>query len=231
MINYGRKKPKASILLSILFHLLLLIIILLHPFLLPLLEKEKKPFLYTPSYLYHSGSIQPSSSSTLTVAKQSIHSTFSPSIKPTIKKAIATREHPIKRQSILLATDQFLQNYRYQQLAAAVKYEEPIYLIGDHQQSPNPLIKLLAYALSANFFYPDSAGKFGITGRAIIGMTLHPDGHLSDIQLLKSTGNLNLDNAALYAVNQAPRVKRVNQYLSTAKHFVIGFVFRTSHNY
>jgi TonB family protein len=98
-------------------------------------------------------------------------------------------------------------------------------MIGDDHAPADPLIKLIGRSLSAHFRYPRMAGELGIRGRVIVELTLHPEGYYSDVQMLKSSDNEDLDAAALYAVNSAPDVIGADHFISKPKHFVIGFVF------
>lgn len=104
--------------------------------------------------------------------------------------------------------------------------KEPVYLIGDDNAAADPLIKLMGRSLSAHFRYPDLAGKMGIKGKVLIALTLHPEGHYSHVQIIKSSHNQELDAAALYAVNTAPIVKGADRFLSKPRHFIVGFIFR-----
>jgi TonB family protein len=119
---------------------------------------------------------------------------------------------------------QMLQQDQIQSLQAK-KSADPIYLIGDMSQAADPLIKLIGKALSAHFRYPDTPGRLGIKGRALVGLTLHPGGYFTDVSLLESSQNHELDDAALYAVNQAPLVAGADRFINHPKHFVIGFIF------
>ncbi|OGT46883.1 MAG: hypothetical protein A3E83_08995 [Gammaproteobacteria bacterium RIFCSPHIGHO2_12_FULL_41_20] len=208
--------PFYSFWLSLIVHLLLLIsciIIITRP-----QQTIRSPQLYAPayipSYVYTRGIMQ---------------STPPHSNKRNITPASSAADRPIDKNislaSILASTKTVLQNNRANAFNTT-KNAEPIYLIGDMNQVADPLIKLLGTALSANFSYPKVAGELGIKGRVLISLTLHPEGHFSDIQILQSSHNQDLDSAALYAVNKAPTVIGANRFLSEPKHFVIGFIFR-----
>jgi TonB family protein len=103
--------------------------------------------------------------------------------------------------------------------------EPPILLIGDHHALVDPLIKLLARSLSANFHYPKIEGIFGARGRVLVELVLHPEGYFSDVQIVQSSDIQDFNTAALYAVNMAPTVVGVNKFLPKAKRFVVGFIF------
>jgi len=157
---------------------------------------------------------------------QSIKHTQSKLLVPKIAKKTPTlKKKPVSFQQSLLA-DSFNMLRDDQMREVTKKREaEPIYLIGDDHAPADPLIKLMGRSLSAHFSYPRVAGELGIRGRVIIGLTLHPEGHYSDVQMLRSSDNEDLDAAALYAVNSAPTVIGADRFISKPKHFVIGFVF------
>jgi len=228
-----------SFILSLLIHLLLLTIATYRPW--KTIEKEKLPDLYQPAYLYQGG-ITPTPSSLHTSDQttnessqttQSITQTVSnqadiPLGQQTKQRALRKKQNSVKKRSVLEMTNQFLQqDYTHMMAAAnADQAEEPIYLIGSPDSPVDPVVRLLGRALSAHLNYPRVAGAFGIRGRAVIGLTLHPSGRITNIRLLQSANHQDLDAAALHAVHHAPIVKGVDKFLSKPKYFVIGFVFR-----
>jgi TonB family protein len=240
-------KPKKfgfSFILSIIFHLLLILFIFLH-FLFdqlnPPKEEPKKPYLFSPAYLYQPKpmtNITNSNSPEKIDKTEKIKEIQKKEIKNNIIKKMAKQKHEenipipdaLPKKSLLSATEDFLQENRRQLLTQSAKYEDHVYMIGDQTTTPDPLIRQLAYVLSAHFRYPEIARKFGITGKTIVGMTLYPNGKLHNIQILESSGNIELDHAALYAVNTASAIKNANRYILQPKRFIIGFVFRTYYN-
>ena len=130
----------------------------------------------------------------------------------------------VKKSLLAASMDVLEENQRNERNAQ--KDEEPIYLIGDVNTVADPIIKLLGRALTANFRYPAVAEELGASGRVLIGLTLHPEGYFSDVQIISSSNNRDLDAAALYAVNTAPTVVGADRFLSRPKHFVVGFLFR-----
>ena len=228
-----------SLLLSLILHFLLLRFAATISWEAKENDKKKLPDLYTPSYLYKGGMMSappvqhnsntPSVESSQKAAPDQALTPASnegiPLAKRIYKKNPHNKTHKSNRQSVLSMTNSFLQ-MNQREMIAPVTEEEPIYLVGDRNSPVDPLVKLLGRALSAHFEYPHAAAAFGIRGRAVVGMTLHPDGHFTHIRLLQSTDNQDLDSAALYAVNSAPIVKGVDKFLSKPKYFVVGFVFR-----
>jgi len=132
---------------------------------------------------------------------------------------------PKKSSSMLLASLSHLQEQQFQTVTAKEE-EEPMYLIGDSSLPASPLITLLGRSLSAHFRYPETAARLGIRGRTVIEFHLQLDGKYSNIKMLQSSGDHDLDIAALYAINTAPTIHDVKRFLNKPKHFVIGFVFR-----
>lgn len=222
-----RIKPLAkrlSLWLSILLHLLLFICFLTFNF-LPKTELTKNPHQFIPATLY-TGAITPMHQPSLKARPQK-H--FIQAKSPQTK----SDTHGLKPQKLMptgksLLAASFATLQKEQLHALTQKHEEePIYLVGEENQAPNPLIQLLGRALSAHFQYPETAGKFGITGRVLIRLTLHPGGYFTNVQMVQSSHNQDLDAAALYAVNTAPVMKGVKHFLKKPKQFLVGFIFKT----
>jgi len=224
--------------LSVLIHLLLLLSILTLMTSTP--EQENKhslPHYFVPAYTY-TGSIKPSAavqknqrniqgekreSAENTEKMQSVEHTESRvSVAKALNKIPTKRIH--RQKSFLSASFDMLKDEQMREVSQKTE-ADPIYMIGDDSQPADPLIKLLGRSLSAHFGYPRTAGELGIRGRVIIGLTLHPEGHYSNVQMLQSSNSPDLDAAALYAVNSAPRIEGADRFIDKPKHFVIGFVF------
>jgi TonB family protein len=218
-----RKVLKHTFWLSILLHLLFLatlsIVIVFEP------EEKKAPHYYVPSYVYK-GAITPTPtmaapSTKNTPPKQKMQQTRR---QTRTQKPVDTSQHGILPPSMLATSLTTLQQNQFKDIAKP-KESEPVLLIGDQNEVADPLIKLMGRSLSANFRYPETEGRLGIKGRVILELTLHPQGHISDIHLVKSSENKNLDAAALYAANTAPLIEGADRFLDHPKRFVIGFVF------
>lgn len=231
--------------ISVLLHLLILLslIIFFYP---SKEEKQKPPHLFVPSYVYKTTSAtlqQQSASKSLASKKQKETQTpktvelsnpdnaltapvsaRSRYVKQIEKKSSSTL-HKSQPKSMLMATQAFLRQSMHHSISAP-KDEDPIYLVGDTNAVSDPLIKLMGRALSAHFEYPKMAGEFGIKGRVLVKLTLHPEGYFSNVQMLQSSNNQDLDAAALYAVNAAPLVYGADRFITSPKNFVIGFIFR-----
>ena len=259
--NAENKFNHKSFWLSLLFHLLALIFILLT------LTTEKAtqeasnkrllPNHFVPAYTY-TGSIKPSMSHPVSRNQPTIEAVTEkkiPATQPesnTIKSTESLQKNsdltpdsvksdnliPIKKiskkhtspsaklnaSSLLSASFDAIKADQLREVSES-KDSEPIYLIGDDNSPADPLIKLMGRSLSAHFKYPRAAGELGIKGRVVIEFTLHPEGYYSNIKMLKSSNNQDLDAAALYAVNSAPTVAGADRFISKPRHFVVGFVF------
>lgn len=104
------------------------------------------------------------------------------------------------------------------------KPSEPVHLIGD-KTIDAPLLTLIGKALTRQLIYPKIALDFNIRGTPLIGFLLHPDGTISDVQLVRSSGAGVLDSEAIRAALSISPLKHVNAYLQEPKYLVIGIIF------
>ncbi len=236
------KFSKISLLLALVLHVLFLLSFIT-VIVLPADEEKKPPQMYSlPSYIYN-GAIQP----TMAQTEPSNASTSSPTIThettPTdTQTANAThanqavyQQHALKRvsaaqfwgvhESVMSNSTAALRQNQMNRVLNKSDDPEPILLVGEKNADANPLVILMARALSKYFSYPKNEGSFGIHGRVLVQLTLNPDGEFSDPEVVQSSNNENFDTAALYAVNKAPRVVDAHRYLSKAKSYVVGFIF------
>ncbi len=102
---------------------------------------------------------------------------------------------------------------------------EPVHLIGD-KKIDRPLLTLLGKALTKHLIYPKSAIDLNVKGTAVIGFLLYPDGHITDVQLLRTSRAEVLDSAALSAANAIGPVSHISQYLDKPKWMIIGIIFQ-----
>lgn len=218
--------------LAVILHLLLFC--LFSTFVVYHRQEKKSPKLYVPAYLFK-GTVSPPK----LVAEQVTHTNIQKTQVAQPRLQVMPKAIPLAKarrsisQRVLpksLIADSFalLEEQQLTRLQADIqKHEEdPIYLIGDESSTPDPLVKLIGRSLSAHFDYPRLAGELGIKGKVLIGLTLHPQGFFSDVQMLRSSGSQDLDNAALTAVNLAPPVDGADRFLSVPKHLVVGFIFK-----
>jgi TonB family protein len=198
-----------------------------------------------PAYVYH-GSMQPE-----TAAASNAGSTQAEALRPDKQtentaeieaqpqpqhtpQAIYTQPHLEKvsaakmfgyQPSIFESSRQILRQNQIQRALNRGNDPEPILLVGDMNVEASPLVRMMARALSANFQYPKYEGSLGIHGRVLVQLTFNPEGHFSDAEIVQSSDNENLDAAALYAVNKAPRVPGARRFLSKPKSYIVGFIF------
>lgn len=211
----------AAFVISLLLHLIFLLI-----YLLLLKNEQKKPPEYQ-SKPYHSY-VQ---SYTAPAPHMQQHAKSAQQQTPVVEKndsVVLRPKRAVKGATaaqLMASSMQYLHN-DLMQTVAEQREEEPVYLIGDKNQPASGIILVLAKALSKHFAYPPAAGKFGIQGRVVLAMTLHPDGHFSDVEMIQSSENRDLDAAALYAVNSAPKVEGAERFLKKPKRFVIGYLFQ-----
>lgn len=226
--TYIKQLLSASFLISLLLHVLLLLIFSTVIF-FDVSETKKPPNNYVPAYVQQApaqsmqaisnNQMKSTKSKQVTLQKNKL-STLSALPKP------SKPSKPFPKRSVLSLTYAVLNQRQQAMIASLNKKQDPIYLIGDKSQPADALTRLLGRSLSAHFTYPNEAGMLGIKGKVIIGMNLHPNGELSDIQIIQSSHYSDFDSAALYAVNTAPNVKGADKFISRPRHFVVGFVFR-----
>jgi TonB family protein len=159
--------------------------------------------MYVPSYTYN----EPSSSYTSQPAPQKIMPTKSSDDKPAISTAAQVRH----ASQALTST--------------STKVTEAIHLVGDKKSVPQPLIKLLGKALAAHLIYPKIAIDFKLHGTAFVAFILHPDGTLTNVQLVQSSLAGVLDDEAVMAVSAISPLKNVNPYVAQARPMVVGIIF------
>lgn len=217
--------------LSILLHLLFLLAYIFMLWYHPAEVEPKPPHYYVPSYMVSSNTrptIQPRPAPK-TEASQPMPSS------PPIQKSEASGDYQQsetintqkpRRKSVLAMSNDVLRADQWNSINSRANDEEPLLLIGDQTQIADPLIKLIARSLSAHFQYPRSAALLGAQGEVLLKMTISPDGHFSDIEMVRSSHQRELDAAALYAANTAPTVVGISQFLSKPKRILIGFVFK-----
>lgn len=200
-------------------------------------KQRKQPNDYVPSYIYK-GAIKPSFTKQVTENKQdsikAVKNVEKPSqtapklIKEQVKinkDAIPLRKSDKRLPTLMASSLAMLHSNQMQEIARPRDTAEPILLVGDEHEIADPFVKLIGRALSANFRYPELEGRMGIKGRVLVEMTLHPEGYIDDVVIVKSSNNQNLDAAALYAINKAPTIEQAERFIKKPKRFLVGFVF------
>lgn len=94
------------------------------------------------------------------------------------------------------------------------------------EKMDKPLLDLVTKAAAAHLVYPKIAVDFHLMGAVILGFVLAPDGQVSQLTVLQSSGAEVLDNAALDAIRAAIPIKNVGPYLTKSEPFVFDIVFR-----
>lgn len=227
------------LLIALLLHLLVLLFIMTHISWRWEVEPPKPPHDYVPSYVYK-GAVSPAPKMTHQAMAQAAQQPKQPDQPvpdqtakqqpPSIRhnaQQYATKKssHFAKQSSIMDLSRATLAQNTISHAINNMSDEEPMLMIGDMSMPADPLIKMLGRSLSAHFSYPKLEGNFGIRGRVVVSMILHPEGYFSDVQLVESSDNADFDNAALYAVNSAPKLIGADRFIDKPKHFIVGFVF------
>lgn len=135
-----------------------------------------------------------------------------------IKKQEAVKDSPKEKDAIQKPSKP---QSKSQSTAAFMEAESP------NQGKPldEPLMKELSRATAAKLYYPRNAAVFHITGTVTIGFLLYPDGRVTEITLLKSSGFRILDEAALNTIRSISPVRDANLYLNSPKTMVAGIIF------
>lgn len=194
-------------LLSLLLHLALLFSIVVIWTGQP--RHEKPPAMYVPSYTYQKPD-QPQPAMTQSETK-------------TVSKKVAADKPSVEKD--VISTEKQIRNASDVRTSSSSKVTEAINLVGDKKTMPKPLIKLLAKSLATHLVYPKIALDFRVRGMAFVGFVLHPDGTMTNVQLVQSSHAGVLDNEAVAAVTAMSPVKNVGQYLEKEKPMVVGIIF------
>lgn len=81
----------------------------------------------------------------------------------------------------------------------------------------NNLVALLHSAIQAHQQYPREAQLMHEEGVSVIGFTLQADGEIANVHIVKSSGNENIDNAALNAVKNSSPIELNTENVSFLK--------------
>ena len=204
--------------LSLFLHLFLLLIYL---FLLfaprERFKLEKSPEYYVPSYVAQNPMPQ-------NFAKQTTEAS-----KNTQTKKLSTDKNGILKRSsnsqMLGSISEDRMVLTHDMMKEMSNETEPVHLIGD-KKIAKPLIKLLGKAIFSRLTYPKIAVDFNMQGATMIGFMIHPNGMVSDVRILKSSGTDIFDNAAMTAINEISPVQHVSDYIKEPQFIVANIVFR-----
>lgn len=170
---------------------------------------EKSPELYIPSYVYRGVQKE--------VPQQPVSQLDQPS-----PKNMLTSKNGIEKPVVI--NPRAARSYSKPIDITSSKDSEPVHLVGE-KKIVKPLLKILGKAFTAHLSYPKMAVDFNVHGTALVGFVIHPDGNITDVQLVKSSSAAVLDNAALAAVSQSSPVLNVNPYLNQPTFLVVGVIF------
>lgn len=146
--------------------------------------------------------------------------------QPQVESSKIGIEKPVKEmQPTPQQTRQAINRLKQVYDVSAPNSGDPVHMIGDKNKAVQPLLKLLGIALTHNLLFPKSAIDFNIRGTALLGFMLYPDGHMTDIHLVKSSSAGVLDQAALDALTASSPLKNISHYLSAPQYMVIGIIF------
>ena len=81
----------------------------------------------------------------------------------------------------------------------------------DHAQSARNARAVIVTELSRYFSYPRLARLRGWEGRVLIGCTIQPNGDITDIHVVESSGRAMLDEAAMDALRQVERLPELER--------------------
>jgi len=222
-----------SIWLSLLLHALMIssFIVVLH--FSPVEVHQPKPAMYIPSYALSSP--EPPTQETQQMRPQpeptpkppepeqkpveNVKAQTDKSVIPIKKETEAVKKTPKTAPKKTATKNRAIDNSK------VISDEQPVHLIGD-KPSNDPLIKLLGKAISARLVYPRSAADFNIKGTAYVGFTLHPNGELTGIKIMQSSGADVLDGAALRGIRAISPLGGANQYVPKDRFLVVGIIFR-----
>ncbi len=205
--NIGKLLKYSPLWVSILIHLLLLFSMTVVFF--PAVRYEPSPSMEVPAYVYNEP--QPQHANTKTPTSASVKKSSPLGIeKPNSQPTMASNSGSSTKAEKQIKAD---------------KTTEAIHLVGDKNTPPKPLIKIIGKALAAHLVYPKVAVDFNLKGRAIIGFTLHPDGSVSNVKVLKSSGADVLDKAAVAGVANMGPLKGVSEFIAKAEDMVVGIIF------
>lgn len=232
--SFKRVVIKHSVALSLLLHFLLLISFVTVLHFSPVVKPEPKPSMYIPSYALNLPTPpMPVTQQRQQQASKPVPRAPSPPQKPVAKLQQQTDKSviPIKKEAsaekktVPATTAPKTSQYKPIDDAQAMQDEQAVHLIGD-KKTEDPLIKLLGKAISARLVYPRSAVDFDLHGTAYIGFTLHPNGELTGIRVMQSSGADILDEAALRGIRAISPLGGANQYVPKERFLVVGIIFK-----
>jgi len=64
-----------------------------------------------------------------------------------------------------------------------------------------------------------------LRGKSEVGFTIHPNGEVTDVSLLTSSGSSVLDDSAVATLKAISPVKDVDRYLKEDQYIVVGIIY------
>lgn len=194
---------------SILFHLLILLLFFIH------FQWDKEPLFekksnrYLPAYLHQESKLPVMNLNEKNFAKSS------------------ESQQPVSlaEKGIILKKNLHPQNV----ISHHAKNPAQAFIEAESLKTGKPvddqLLKELTRATAKTLFYPAKAAVFHLKGTSSVGFYIQPNGNVTDVQLVQSSGFKILDDAAVNAIKAISPVRDVNLYLSKPKFVVAGIIF------
>lgn len=204
-----------AIWLSLLLHSLIFLSFSLATNWLPQLSKEDPPSMYVPSYVYQPSPTMPNPVPTTakdTAAAQPVQQTEDLALEK--EKQVSEANKPVQTSQA-----------RESGAKPPLEETEPINLVGE-QKTPKPLIELLGKALAKRLKFPKIAADFHLHGMAAIGFVIHPDGSITDVRLVRSSGADVLDEASIQGIRAISPVKNAGLYVKEDQYLVAGIIWK-----
>jgi len=188
----------------------------LHP-----VDDERRPSLYIPSYIKSAESIaQPTPvQPNVPLAKPQEEVKKQTQKKQTSKNGIEKKAQAAKTAQ----TQSRSAPAQFQAIHSDLD-QQGVHLIGD-EKIEKSLRTILGRAIASHLYYPENAIRFNVTGTVLVGFTLHPDGTVTDVQLVKPSTAGMLNAAALSAIKDMSPVANVMEYVPAARFLVVGIIF------
>ena len=177
------------------------------------LSPQKSYYYYEPAYIYD-GKTPPSPLATaqekshqpdkITQQQPAPDASAIPQKKIDTPKKVSSKEHP--------------------QTTNQAKHTTPLNMIGD-ELLKDTFRKLLGEAITSHLSYPNFAKELNLRGTAAVGFTIHRNGEITDVTLVKTSKERILDVAALRAVEDSSPLKSAEIYLKEDKYLVVNIIF------
>jgi TonB family protein len=200
--------------LALLIHLLLLISFSLSfSFDLPLQAFEKKSDHYLPAYLLEKGKSR----------EDGVNGSIASFKK---NKASPTQNN---KDGILIKKHELAANPEEEKVATINSRSSAAYIEAESLKTGKPenqpLLKELSRATAAKLSYPPEAAAFKLKGTVTVSFLLYPDGRVTDVAIIQSSGFFILDNAALNTIKSISPVRDANLYISKPEVLTVGIIY------